>query len=153
MMVKFEELAAQYLRLALRDVALGGDIPPSAARKQLESTLELFLPLMLRDADANYWRLEAFDAFQFPVARKTGPLEAELCGIGLLLSDETWTPVKARLRVSAESDTIVAGNCQVGDQRVGPKEPGKLLALLREQPDSVSWAFSVERVAGPSAAP
>jgi hypothetical protein len=160
MMAKFEELAAQYLRLALRGLDNGDQIPQSESRAQLESTLELFLPLMLRDADANHWRLEAFDAFRFPVARKTGPFEAELRGVGLLLSDETWTPVQVRLRAAGAGDTIAWGTCQVGDRlvsrmdrlRSGSPDLPKLLATVCEHPENIDWAFSAE-YPGPRATP
>lgn len=152
MMAKFEELAAQYLKLVLHGVADGDPIPESGARTQLHSAFELFLPLMLREADASHWRLEAFDAFRFPVARKTGLLEAEFRGAGLLLSDETWTPVQVRLRAASDGDTIVWGSCQVGDRLVGRAERlpsnspdlGKLLAAVCEHPKTIAWAFSAE---------
>jgi hypothetical protein len=151
MMAKFEELAAQYLRLSLQGVQDGGHIPESQARLQLQSALELFLPLMLRDADPNHWRLEAFDAFQFPVARKTGPLEAEFRGLGLLLTDETWTPVQVRLR-AGDAGTIAWGSCQVGDRLVRRTERlrsdspdlASLLVSVCEQPEKMSWEFSAE---------
>lgn len=114
MMDKFEELAAQYLRLALQGVREGEKIPESGAFVQLLSALELLLPLMMRNSDPNHWRLEAFDAFRFPVAQKTGPCEAEFRGEGLLLSNETWTPVHLRLRVAADTDAIAWASCQVG---------------------------------------
>jgi len=152
MMAKFEELAAQYLRLALHGVEEGHQILESPARAQLEGALELFLPLMLRDSDPGHWRLEAFDAFQFPVARKTGPFEAEFRGAGLLLTDETWTPVQVRLRAAAETDLIAWGSCQVGDRLVPPSERlpcdspvlGELLASVCEHPESMDWEFSAE---------
>lgn len=150
MMAKFEELTAQYLRLSVRGLEVGDDIPLSNAREQLQSAFELFLPLTLREADPNYWRLEAFDAFRFPVARKTGPDEAEFRGAGLLLSDETWTPVQVRLRVAPDSDTIAWGSCQAGDRRVGKSdrlpakslELGHLLQSVSETPETIDWAFS-----------
>ena len=152
MMAKFEELAAQYLRLALRGVEEGNHIPDSAALQQLESALELFLPLMLRGSDAQHWRLEAFDAFRFPEARKTGSCEAEFRGAGLLLSDETWTPVQVRLRAAADGDVIAWGSCRVGDRRVEQKQrPASrspdlysLLASVCEHPEKMDWAFSAE---------
>lgn len=151
MMAKFEELAAQYLRLSLRGISEGDAIPESEARRQLQSALELYLPLMLRGADPNHWRLEAFDGFRFPVARKTGPSEAEFRGAGLLLTDETWTPVQVRLRAAGDADTIAWGTCQVGDRLVGEKERptskspqlDTLLAAVCQHPDKVEWAFSV----------
>jgi hypothetical protein len=152
MMAKFEELAAQYLRMSLRGVEEGSQIPNSEAVKQLQGALELFLPLMLRNADPNHWRLEAFDAFRFPVARKLGPCEAEFRGAGLLLSDETWTPVQVRLRAASDTDVIAWGSCQVGDrrvertQRLPSKSPelDRLLASVCEHPDRMDWAFSAE---------
>jgi hypothetical protein len=107
---------------------------------------------MLRGADPNHWRLEAFDAFRFPVARKTGPCEAEFRGAGLLLSDETWTPVQLRLRAAPDTDVIAWGSCQVGDRRVErtqrppAKSPelARLLASVCEQPEAMDWTFSAE---------
>lgn len=159
MMAKFEELAAQYLRLSLRGVQEGGHVPETEARMQLQSALELFLPLMLRNADPNHWRLEAFDAFRFPVARKTAPLEAEFRGAGLLLSDETWTPVQVRLRAAADADTIEWGTCQVGDRLAGPgkrlpsqsPELGRLLSSICDHPEKIDWAFSAEYPGAPHA--
>ena len=151
MMDKFEELAAQYLRLALRDVREGDQIPPSGALTQLHSTLELFLPLMMRESDPAHWRLEAFDAFRFPVARKTGPCEAELRGAGLLLSDETWTPIELRLRAAADADSIAWASGRVGDRRVPAEQRpaatsdlGDLLASVSEQPGKIEWAYAAE---------
>jgi hypothetical protein len=152
MMAKFEELAAQYLRISVRGVEDGNQIPDSEALRQLQSALELFLPLMLRGSDPNHWRLEAFDAFRFPVARKTGPCEAEFRGAGLLLSDETWTPVQLRLRAAADTDVIAWGSCQVGDRRVErtqrlPSKSPELVRLLTsvcEHPEAMDWAFSAE---------
>jgi len=152
MMAKFEELAAQYLRLVLQGVQLGEHIPESPARTQLQSALELFLPLMLRGTDPSHWRLEAFDAFEFPVARKTGPLEAEFRGVGLLLTDETWTPVQVRLRAAEATDVIAWGRCQVGDRLVPRTERlpsdsptlGNLLASVCEHPERMDWEFSAE---------
>jgi hypothetical protein len=152
MMAKFEELAAQYLRLSLRGIGEGEVIPESESRRQLQSALELYLPLMLRGADPNHWRLEAFDGFRFPVARKIGPCEAEFRGAGLLLTDETWTPVQVRLRAAADADTIAWGSCQVGDRLVGQNERptsnspqlGTLLAAVCEHPDKMEWKFSVQ---------
>jgi hypothetical protein len=152
MMAKFEELTAQYLRLVLSGVRVGETILDSEPRRQLLSALELFLPLILREADSNYWRLEAFDGFQFPVARKTGACEAELRGAGLLLSDETWIPVQARLQVASNADTIAWGSCQAGDRRVGRSEQlsakspelRQLLQAVSECPEHMDWAFSAE---------
>ena len=151
MMDKFDELAAQYLRRALRDVREGEAIPPSGALTQLQSTLELFLPLMMRDSDPAHWRLEAFDAFRFPVARKTGPWEAELRGAGLLLSDETWTPIALRLRAAADADTIAWASGRVGDRRIHPAQRPTaqsdlqaLLARVSEQPDQIEWSYAAE---------
>ena len=156
MMDKFEELAAQYLRSALRGVNDGDRIPESGALTQLQGALELFLPLMMRESDPQHWRLEAFDAFRFPVARKTGPCEVELRGAGLLLSDETWTPIALRLRAAAEADSIAWASGRVGDRRVPAEQrPAAqsdlraLLASVSEQPDQIEWAYAAEYRAAP----
>jgi len=144
MMAKFEELTAQYLRLVLSGIGEGDSIPESEPRRQLLSAFELFLPLMLREADSKYWRLEAFDGFQFPVARKTGMYEGEFRGAGLLLSDESWIPVQARLRVAPDADSIAWGSCQAGNRSVGYAELKGLLLSVSESPERMEWAFSAE---------
>ena len=110
------------------------------------------LPNDLTLADIDLGSVDAEDAFRVPVARKVGPLEAEFRGVGLLLSDETWTPVQVRLRAAHDTDTIAWGRCQAGDrlgsqtERLPFSSPGlgKLLASVCEHPERVDWAFSAE---------
>jgi hypothetical protein len=96
---------------------------------------------MLREADANHWRLEAFDAFQFPFAQRIGVLEAEFRGAGLLLAAETWTPVQVRLRAAEDSDTIAWARCQAGLRSPAPGL-SELLISVSEHPERLDWAYS-----------
>ena len=97
-----------------------------------------------RSADPSHWRLEAFDAFDFPVARKTGPYDAEFRGAGLLLAAEIWTPVQVRLRVDAATDAIVWGRCQADGRRADHAQLRELLVAVAQHPDRIPWAFSAD---------
>ena len=68
-------------------VALAGGytIEQSSDFLELQLALERFLPAVLRDDYPAQWRHEAFDGFRWAVARKIGPEEVELVGLGLLI--------------------------------------------------------------------
>jgi hypothetical protein len=124
---------------------------------ELQSALERFLPAVLCDGYPAQWRYESFDGFRFAVARKTGPFEAELLGLCLLISDQTWTPLHVQLRASADADSIPWVLCRVGSRIGAGREftrlpydstkVSKLLFSVSEHPESIAWAFTAERTA------
>ena len=137
---KAEEAAGRTLRSVLADVSEGEQIAESEDFQELQSALEYFLPSILRDTYPAQWRHESLDAFRFAVARKTGPLEAELLGLCLLISDQTWTPVHIHLRAAAEAEAISWVSCKLGDG--GPA--GKRMTRLPYESTKVSkLLFSV----------
>jgi hypothetical protein len=133
----------------------GDQIEESAEFGELRLALERFLPAVLRESYPAQWRHEAFDGFRLAVARRTGPFEAELLGLGLLISDQTWTPMHVRLRAAADADSISWVLCRVGSRiGAGPEftrlphdstKMSKLLYSVSEQPENIAWAFTVER--------
>src|SRR5262245_64679223 len=105
---KVEAVVSQELRAILAPLATGAPIEDSERLVELQIALELFLPEELG------WRDESFDAFRFAVARKVAPDEAEFVGLALFISDQAWTPIHLRLRLSPDSDQIAALDCRVG---------------------------------------
>lgn len=150
-----ELVAGRCLRSVVAAVADGEPIAESADFAELQSALERLLPAVLREAYPAQWRWEALDGFRLAVARRTGPGEAELLGLCLLISDQTWTPLHVRLRASPEDGGISWLLCRVGDGGAagvgmtrlpyGSSTASQLLASMGEGPDSIDWAFSVER--------
>lgn len=155
MISRSEELAARSLRSVLAAVGVGDSFEDAQELADLELALERFLPYVLRDVYPREWKAEAFDGFSFAVARKTGPAEAELLGLGLLITDQSWTPVHIHLRVDPDSDRLAWVRCQVGDNAAqrrserrlpfGSGKVGKLLSSVGERPADVEWVFSAVR--------
>ena len=140
----------------------GEQIDESEDFDELQSALERFLPSVLRDAYPAQWRREALDWFRLAVARKTGAVEAELIGLCLLISDQSWTPLHVRLRASPETDAISWVSCKIGDGgAAGEKmtrlpyestKVSKLLFSVSEHPENINWVFSLEREGPPRVA-
>jgi hypothetical protein len=152
---KAEVVAARSLRSILATVEVGAHIPESADRSSLEAALEHFLPEVLADVYRPHWDYEAFDGFSFAIARKTGPTEAEFLGLGLIISDQTWTPLRTRLRVAPKTDTMPYAACDVGDGGAGGKRMTRLpwgssrvpkfLYFVSKHANEIDWAFSAVR--------
>ncbi len=156
MISKAEQVVGRCLRSVLPALTDGDQIKESAEYNELQLALERFLPTVLRESYPAQWRNESFDGFRLAVARRTGNLEAELIGICLMISDQTWTPIHVRLRAAAEADSISWVICRVGS-RVGAglkftrlpydanKKVSQLLDSVAEKPENIVWAFTVKR--------
>jgi hypothetical protein len=152
--MRAEEIACSRLRAILDPLALGASIDDSEAFQDFQSALELVLPVALAESYA-WWRNESLDAFRFSIARKLGPGEAEFVGLCLLISDQSWTPIHLRLRVSSRSDTFESLALDVGERGSGPggmartpygsSQEAKLLHSVAPRLDSIDWAYSTER--------
>jgi hypothetical protein len=150
---KAEETTSRLLRSVLSSIPDGGTIEDSDEFLDLQSALELFLPVVLRERYPNEWRGESLDGFRLAVARKVGPAEAELIGLCLLISDQTWTPVHVRLRSGSSGTSIPWVRCKLGTRDSSgltrlPYESSKVSKLLytvSERPESLNWMYSVER--------
>ena len=157
MVSKAEEIAGRCLRSVTNALADGDQIEESEDFEELQSALERFLPALLRETYPAQWRHAAFDGFRLAVARKTGPSEAELIGLGLLISDQTWTPFQIRLRAAPGIDGVSSVRCNVGDGGAsgsgmtrlpyGASKVDKLLFSVSERPQDIAWAFSIVREA------
>jgi hypothetical protein len=89
------------------------DVNSEGIREAL-SCLENFIPAILCQV-YDEWQWESMDGFLVPVARKTGPGEAEFIGLAILMSDQTVTPIHIRLQVSAAQEQIEWLECKVGE--------------------------------------
>lgn len=149
---KTEEFTARSLRAALAGLEAGASIANSDGFQELLGGLEFFLSSVLSEVHQE-WREESLDGFHVAIARKTGPFEAELMGLCILISDQTLTPLHIRLRGAATKDEIEWLECKVGKAGQGkggmmrmpydsPKQ-AKVLYAVVEQPDSINWVYHV----------
>lgn len=114
-------------------------------------TLERFLSMRLAQAYSE-WRWESLDGL-FVRARKTSQSEVQLQGICLLITDQSWTPLRVRLEVSPlgraiDSFRICLGECGGGPLGVSMARfycsPEKLLHRVSERLDEIDWVFVAE---------
>lgn len=148
MSLNLEAVVSRSLRALLGAVAIGAPIPDSDARRELESTLERYVPALLG------WQHEAFDAFRFYVAEKTGATEVKFLGLALLISDQSWTPFWLRISISSTTDTVSHLHCKVGERGEGPagmvrtpyqsSRASKLLDSLPRRASELQWAYEVK---------
>jgi hypothetical protein len=144
---RINALAAQALRGALAGVAAGEAIPDSEAFRDLQGALERLIPSLLG------WRYESLDGFRFAVAKRVGPQDAEFLGLCLLMSDQSWTPIRLRVRVAPDSDAMQVVECKLGEaQDVAggmvrlPYDSSRVTKALLSLParhDSISWVHEV----------
>lgn len=148
---KTEEAASRSLRSILDRLTAGAAIEDSEDFRNLLSALEFFLPSILGEVHGE-WKDESMDGIFPAVARKTGPSEAEIIGLCILISDQTLTPIHVRLQVSVSGDEITWLECNVGECGEGKggmkRTPygamsGKQLFAGAERPNAIEWAYRV----------
>jgi hypothetical protein len=139
------------LRLVLDGLAVGEAIADSEAFRNLLTGLEFFLPAVLGEVHGQ-WKYESLDGILPAVARKTGPGEAEIIGLCILISDQTLTPIHVRLQVSPLVDEIMWLECRVGERGDGKggmlRTPytamsGKQPAVVAGRPNDIDWVYRV----------
>ena len=148
---KTEEIVSRSLRSILDGLTQGAIIEDSENFRELLTGLEFFLPAVLGEVHGE-WKDESLDGIFPTVARKTGPDEAEIIGLCILISDQTLTPIHVRLRVSASGEEIEWLECNVGERGEGkagmvrtPYESmsGKQFVAVAERPSEIDWAYKV----------
>ena len=150
-----EEVANRSLLAVLSSLRVGDNIDDSEHFREFQSALERFLPECLAENHPSAWRHEGLDAFRFALTRKIGPNEAELLGVCLLISDQTWTPFRALLKASSADAGLDRVDFTLGEtDGLGrgmvrtPYASSKLTELLyrlANRPESVDWSFSFKR--------
>ncbi|MBL9089432.1 MAG: hypothetical protein JNM10_20000 [Planctomycetia bacterium] len=156
-----EREVARALRCALEGVAVGASLlgPRPSGAPALEASgaaLGRFLEEVLA-AHGDGSRAPVLDGVLLAGAHRTGPNEADLLGLGVLLEDQTYQPLRVRLRVHPTEDAIAHVVVDVGGVawrprgwgrgRSGPDAADVLLRGLIEDPASVPWETRAERPA------
>jgi hypothetical protein len=147
----WERLVAKELRPLLRDVDVGATfaIPPDSAFARLHERL-IQGRLAARFPE---WRDQSIDGVWPEHARKTGPTSASLCGVCVLLDDQTLTPFAAEWTIAGSHDAVTAWRLRVGEPgggrlRIsGPRHGSKAATLLRwtiaERIDDTHWCYEL----------
>ncbi len=144
-----ESVVSARLRTVLADLGEGAAIPPSSAFQELQDALEGWVPALLG------WHYESIDAFRFASARKATDLSAEFLGLCLLMSDQTWTPLRLRVTLARSADSFDSVQCSVGEPGTGAngllrvpftsKKADSLLASLPSRAGVIPWVFTIFR--------
>lgn len=144
-----ESLVGARLRKVLAALGEGAAIPASSAFEELQDALEVWVPALLG------WRYESIDAFRFASARKLTDLSAEFLGLGLLISDQTWTPLYLRVTLARSADSFDSVQCSLGEPGTGAggllrvpftsKKADVLLASLPSRAGEIPLVFAITR--------
>jgi hypothetical protein len=157
-----EKIASRCLRAILAPLSAGDAIEDSDDFSDFQSAMERVIPSIL-EGEYQWWRYESLDGFQFAIARKVGPEEAEFFGLCLLISDQTWTPLCLRLRIAPQSENIEWLVCRLGESGTGNgdmvrtpygsyRETTRLLRSVVDRLETIEWAYTITRGASPPAA-
>lgn len=137
------------MRAILAHVSIGESIEQAAEFRDLLSTLERYLPEVLREVHP-VWARESLDGVYSELARKTGECEIELAGLCIFISDQTLTPLHVRLQISPSRDEITWLDCRLGEAgpdgtvRI-PYERRRMLAkpAVSTNWDQLDWVYHV----------
>ena len=105
---------ARNLRTACLDVPVGSDVSGAEAFAECLRMLEMYLTLMLREVH-QFWKYESLDGVYCEFAIKTGPLQVQLAGQCILITDQTLTPYHLELRAARDADEIEWLDCRLGE--------------------------------------
>lgn len=109
-----EQHLARDLRIVLRDIKIGDQIPETEELWEAMSSLEYFIPEVLREIHPE-WKHESLDAVFPECCIKTAELEIEILGTCIVISDQTMVPIHTRIRVSATENAIESMQCKLGE--------------------------------------
>jgi hypothetical protein len=149
-----EEIASRCLREMLTPLVSGSTLEDSEIFRGFQSALELLIPAELART-YEWWRYESLDAFRLCIARKLGSCEAELVGLCLLISDQSWTSFHLRIRIAPHSNMLERLDLNLGEigtgrggmqlTPYGSRNETILLSSLASRLESIQWAYSVTR--------
>jgi hypothetical protein len=159
MNTKAEGGVSRALSSLLEGLANGASLDQESEHfRTLCTALEFFLPSVLGQV-YDFWRGDSLDGFRFVVARKVGPRSVEMLGLGLLISDQCWTPLQLLIRLAPSNTKVEALTCRIGERVL---DKGGLVRLpvlssgvdkfaLRLVGRDVDWAFEADFDEGRSA--
>jgi hypothetical protein len=149
--VDLETKVACELAIYLKEASIGSvlDNEPST---DLLYLLELYIPRLLSYRYPE-WEKESLDGFSLSYAKKIELESAELAGLCILISDQTVTPILARLSISSSCDSITSYEVYLGEPgngRLGISGPPykssdaeKLLENVSARFNSIKWVYTI----------
>ena len=155
-----ETRLARAIAESLEGVPVGESVPLTAASSVCRY-LERYIPEVL-EATYPEWAGESLDAVNVARALKGSDHRLELLGTGILLSDQTVTPLLASIRICATGDSVCEHTLRIGEPGSGPLgisgppcnsgAASRLLYRLanRVELDRVAWVYSAVRVGNTS---
>lgn len=145
-----ERLVAEQLAACLQGLAIGSLLPIDSA-SELCSTLELFIPKVLR-REHHEWEKESIDGFFFSSAVKSDERSCDLAGTCILISDQTVTPFALQLGLVGR-DMTLSLRVRLGEPGTGPlgisgpscnsRKAQEMLLVLNSRLDLVDWVYDV----------
>ena len=136
---------------ALAGVSVGDEVllPPSC---DICASLELVLPALLR-AKFPGWEHESLDGVFVARAVKSAPLGIRLVGTGILISDQSVTPLHAEIEAAFDSEVSLSkfdvrvgeaggGALGVSGPPCGSREAAELLASVASRAPSIEWVYT-----------
>ncbi|MDB2687118.1 hypothetical protein N9Y42_07880 [Mariniblastus sp.] len=145
-----EQRVCEMLTPLLRSHAVGDAIGPRPAGNYLFSSLEFFLPEVLRELH-DEWRHESLDGLYPKIFRKTNEREIEFVGLTIFITDQTFTPIHLHLQLASDYDRVSWIDLKLGE-RIGDKcrrEPysrsqttGTMLHVA-ERLETIDWFYHV----------
>ncbi|WP_425396734.1 hypothetical protein [Aeoliella sp.] len=94
-------------------VPIGGELEDEALAQD-QIGLSWFIPGVLREVHPE-WKYESLDGVLPLVVRRTGPLEMELIGNAILITDQTVVPVHLQLQLDESAERIRWLECRLGE--------------------------------------
>ncbi len=143
-----EQHLARDLRTVLQNVDVGDHIVDSDDLREAMSTLEYFIPQVLREIHPE-WKHESLDAVFPEIVTKKAKYEIEIIGTCIIISDQTMVPTYNWIRVSATDDVIESMQCKLGEltgdtmKRVPYGSNSGCRIPIASRVDSVKWAYHV----------
>lgn len=115
-------------------------IPESEIFNDALSALEYFIPEVLREV-YDEWKYEFLDGIYPGLALKTNDYEAEIAGLGIILSDQTYTPLHVRLKLLSDQDEVSWFDCKLGE--VDPRGLSKKMDTIAivERLHRIEWSY------------
>lgn len=146
-----EAKVASELRIYLEKIPVGSEfkVEPSA---DLCYVLELYVPKLL----SNYypeWANESLDGFLVANARKITEITVEICGLCILISDQSVTPFFICFTLNSLYDSIASYRILLGEPgggRLGISGPPcnspraqKMLENVNTHSNIIQWSYTI----------
>lgn len=109
-----EQRIAQHLRSQLLKVPIGGQLEDEALAQD-QIGLSWFILAVQREVHPQ-WKYESLDGVLPLIVRKTGPLELELIGNAILITDQTEVPVHLQLQLDESAERVSWPECRLGEK-------------------------------------